>query len=46
MVKDKNIVSIIIPTIKTEKEIAGLISEIKNTVIYELDRFYYKDKRK
>jgi len=32
-----NMVSIIIPTIKTEKEIAGLISEIKNTVAYKLD---------
>jgi len=30
-------VSIIIPTIKTEKEIADLISEIKNSVVYELD---------
>lgn len=32
-----NKVSIIIPTVKTEKEITGLIAEIKNTVYYELD---------
>jgi len=32
-----NKVSIIIPTIKTEREIIGLITEIKNTVYYELD---------
>lgn len=31
------IASIIIPTIKTEEEIAGLITEIKNTVVHELD---------
>lgn len=37
MVKNMNIVSIVIPTIKTEKEITGLISEIKNTVAYKLD---------
>jgi len=30
-------VSIVIPTIKTEEEIAGLISEIKSSVAYELD---------
>ena len=30
-------VSIVIPTVKTEAEIAGLISEIENTVAYELD---------
>ena len=32
-----NKVSIIIPTIRTEEEIASLISEIKNSVAYELD---------
>ena len=30
-------VSIIIPTIRTEEEIANLISEIKNSVAHELD---------
>lgn len=30
-------VSVIIPTIKTEEEIADLIAEIKDTMIYELD---------
>jgi len=30
-------VSIIIPTLKPKREIAGLIAEIKNTVFYELD---------
>lgn len=30
-------VSIIIPTIRTEEEIADLISEIENSVMYELD---------
>ena len=30
-------VSIIIPTVRTEAEIAGLIAEIKNTVYYDLD---------
>lgn len=33
----KSIVDIIIPTIRTEAEIAGLISEIKNSVAYELN---------
>ena len=32
-----NIVSIVIPTVKTEREIARLISEIKSTVVHELD---------
>lgn len=32
-----NKVSIIIPTVKTEVELGGLIAEIKNTVYYELD---------
>jgi len=32
-----NKVSIIIPTVRTKVEIAGLISEIKNTVYYDLD---------
>jgi len=45
MVKDMNIVSIIIPTIKIEKEIADLISEIKNTVIYELDLIVVSGRR-
>jgi len=33
----KSMVDIIIPTIRTEEEIATLISEIKNSVIYELN---------
>lgn len=33
----ESIVDIIIPTIRTEEEIANLISEIKNSVIYELN---------
>lgn len=32
-----NKVSIIIPTVRTEEEIAGMISEIKKSVSYELD---------
>lgn len=39
------IVSIIIPTIRTEKEIVGLISEIKNSVAYELDLIIVSGKR-
>lgn len=35
--RGNNKVSIIIPTIKTEREIANLISEIKNTVAYDLN---------
>lgn len=41
----KEIVSIVIPTIKTEKEIVDLISEIKNTVAYELDLIVVSGKR-
>lgn len=36
-------VSIIIPTIRTKEEIAGLISEIKNSVAYELDLIMASD---
>ena len=33
----KSIVNIIIPTIRTKKEITALVSEIKSSVVYELD---------
>jgi len=39
------VVSIIIPTIKTEEEITSLISEIKNTVTYGLDLIIASGKR-
>ena len=38
-------VSIIIPTLKTEEEIASLILEIKNTVAYKLDLIVASGKR-
>lgn len=37
------VVSIIIPTVKTEGEIASLISEIKNSVAYELNLIIASD---
>jgi glycosyltransferase involved in cell wall biosynthesis len=38
-------VSIVIPTIKTEEEIAPLILEIKNTVVHKLDLIIVSGKR-
>ena len=38
-------VSIVIPTIKTEEEIAPLISEIKNTVVHKLNLIIVSGKR-
>lgn len=38
-------VSIIIPTIKTEKEIASLISEIKSSIVHELNLIIVSGKR-
>ena len=39
------VVSIIIPTLKKPEEIAGLIAEIKNTVVHELDLIIASGKR-